>query len=115
MQQPHDNKNLLLAIVLFAGLFMFYGKSTVVARVDEVQAGSVAEKTGFKPGDVITAIDGRSIENFGELRQIVYMNGGNPLTFTVKRAEETLKMVSKRCWMFLTNQRASCRRELIAT
>ncbi len=29
-------------------------------------------------------------------------------------AWETRRMVSKRCWMFLTNQRASCRRELSA-
>ncbi len=44
--------NFLLAIVIFAGVFMFYGKQTMSARVDEVVPGSVAAKAGFQPGDL---------------------------------------------------------------
>src|SRR5580698_7507089 len=42
--------NFLLAIVIFAGVFMFYGKQTMSARVDSVQPDSAAATAGFQPG-----------------------------------------------------------------
>src|SRR5688572_13917300 len=50
--------NFILAIVIFASLFMFLGKPSTTARVDGVQAGSAAEAAGFKAGDIVTAING---------------------------------------------------------
>ena len=52
----------LLAIVIFAGVFMLYGKQTMSARVDAVQPDSAAAAAGFKPGDLVVAIDGRPID-----------------------------------------------------
>src|SRR5271168_3626523 len=56
--------NFLLAIVIFAGIFMLYGKQSMTARVDSVQADSAAAEAGFKAGDLVVAINGRPIENF---------------------------------------------------
>ena len=39
--------NFLLAIVIFAGVFMLYGKQTMSARVDSVQPGSAAADGGI--------------------------------------------------------------------
>src|SRR5437868_3894876 len=39
--------NFLLAIVIFAGLFTFFGKPNASARVDQVQADSAAAAAGF--------------------------------------------------------------------
>src|SRR5690349_22087527 len=50
--------NFLLAIVIFAGIFVFYGKQTTSARVDSIQAGSAAAAAGFQVGDVVRSIDG---------------------------------------------------------
>jgi RIP metalloprotease RseP len=58
--------NFLLAIVVFAGIFMFHGKPTATARVDSVQPESAAAAAGFQPGDVVVAIDGRQINTFNE-------------------------------------------------
>src|SRR5271154_6293630 len=49
--------NFLLAVVIFAGVFMLYGKQTMSARVDSVQPGSAAADAGFKPGDLVVAIN----------------------------------------------------------
>ena len=38
---------------------MLYGKQTTTARVDTVQPDSAAAAAGFKPGDLVLAIDGR--------------------------------------------------------
>src|SRR5206468_2312759 len=56
--------NFLLAIMIFAGIFMIYGKQTMSARVDTVQADSSAATAGFQPGDIVLAIDGQPIDNF---------------------------------------------------
>ena len=77
--------NFLLAIVIFAGVFMLYGKQTMSARVDLVQADSAAAEAGFKAGDLVVAINGRPIENFTEMQRIVSANAGEPLAITVDR------------------------------
>src|SRR5215813_12062802 len=63
--------NFLLAIAIFAALFMIFGKPSTSPRVDAVQPGSAAEAAGFKPGDLVLAIDGRPIESFPDMQQVV--------------------------------------------
>ncbi len=87
--------NFILATLIFAGLFMTVGKQVISARVDSVQAGSAAEAAGFKPGDLVTSIDGRRIDNFGDIRRIVAVSTGKPLNIDVDRGgvQVTLKAV----------------------
>jgi regulator of sigma E protease len=77
--------NFLLAIVIFAGIFMLHGKQIATARVDSVQPGSAAEVAGIKPGDLVTAIDGRPIESFADMQRIVSIRAGETLKVTVDR------------------------------
>jgi regulator of sigma E protease len=82
--------NFLLAIVIFAGVFMLYGKQTMSARVDSVQPDSAAAAAGFKPGDVVVAINGRPVENFTEMQRIVGSSAGETLAVTVDRGGNQL-------------------------
>jgi regulator of sigma E protease len=77
--------NFLLAIVIFAGVFMFYGKQTMSARVDSVQPDSAAAAAGFQPGDLVTAINGSPIADFADMQRIVSESAGEMLTIMVKR------------------------------
>ena len=77
--------NFVLAIVIFAGVFMLYGKQTMSARVDSVLADSAAAAAGFKPGDLVVAIDGRPIDNFADMQRIVSTSAGETLTIAVDR------------------------------
>jgi regulator of sigma E protease len=87
--------NFLLAIVIFAGVFMLYGKQTMSARVDSVQADSAAAEAGFKAGDVVVAINGRPIENFTEMQRIVGSSAGEMLAVTVDRDGSQLVLNAK--------------------
>ncbi len=77
--------NFLLAIAIFAIIYSIVGVRLTEARVDEVIPDTPAAKVGFKPGDVIAAIDGTPISGFNELQRIVGTSPGRSLVFTVKR------------------------------
>src|SRR3954454_12857827 len=84
--------NFILAIVIFACLFTFFGKPSTTARVDKVEVGSAADKAGFQAGDIVTEIDGKTIGSFSDMQRIVSIRAGEKLTFTVKRGDSTLQL-----------------------
>jgi regulator of sigma E protease len=77
--------NFVLAVAIFASLFLIFGKPSTSPRVDAVQLGSAAEAAGFKPGDLVLTIDGRPVESFPDMQQIVSMSAGQKLEFEVDR------------------------------
>jgi regulator of sigma E protease len=77
--------NFILAIAIFAGIFMTVGKQTTSARVDAVQPGSAAQAAGFKPGDLVLAIDGQKIDSFSGLQRVVSISAGERLKIEVER------------------------------
>lgn len=86
--------NFILAVVLFTFLFSVFGVPNTSARVDGVQPSSAAEAAGFKPGDVVTSINGSAISNFLEMQRFVGAEAGNQLKFTVKRGDSTVDLVA---------------------
>jgi regulator of sigma E protease len=87
--------NFLLAIAIFAGIFMVFGKSDSPARVHSIAPNSAAASAGFKEGDLVLTIDGRKIATFSDMQRIVTVNPGQTLVFVVERdrAQVTLNAV----------------------
>jgi regulator of sigma E protease len=77
--------NFVLAVAIFAGIFMVIGKQTATARVDAVQAGSAAAAAGFKAGDLVVSIDSDKIDSFSDMQRIVSVSSGEPLKIVVER------------------------------
>ena len=77
--------NFILAIVIFAGIFMTVGKQTTSARVDAVLPNSAAAAAGFKPGDLVVSIGGSKIDSFADMQRIVSVSAGEPLKIDVER------------------------------
>jgi regulator of sigma E protease len=77
--------NFILAIVIFAGVFMIYGKPSSVARVDSVQENSAAAAAGLRGGDTILSIDGTVIDSFNDMQRIVSTSAGRALAIVVDR------------------------------
>jgi len=82
--------NFILAIVIYAGVNLAFGVRTITPTVGEVRAEMPAAKAGIKPGDVITSINGWTVEGFEDVQRIVGMNGGRPLKFGIERDGEKL-------------------------
>ncbi len=77
--------NFLLAIAIFATLFMTFGKQDIPARVGGVERDSAAAAAGFQPGDLVISINGSPIESFLEMKAIVSLSAGMELDFVVER------------------------------
>src|SRR3954463_6102705 len=84
--------NFILAIVIFTCLFTFFGKPSTTARVDKIEANGAAAKAGFQVGDIVTAIDGKTIGSFSDMQRIVGVHAGDQLTFTIKRGDSSLQL-----------------------
>ena len=77
--------NFILAILIFASVFMFIGVPVNEPRVDSVLPGSAAEKAGVKNGDLFKAVDGQEIKTFIDLQQAIWTRGGEQLTVVIDR------------------------------
>ena len=77
--------NFILSIALFAVIFTVVGISVTAPRVDELIPDGIAEKAGFKAGDLIVSIDGGAIESFNEMQRVVGANADRELSFGVER------------------------------
>ncbi len=77
--------NFLLAIVIFAMVFMAYGRLDTAARVEAVKPDSAAAAAGFRPGDLVVEIDGRSIRSFADMQRVVRAHADQKLQIVVER------------------------------
>lgn len=71
--------NFLLAVLILTGFALAYGVSTTTTQVGSVEQGTMAASIGLQPGDRITAIGGRPVDTFDELRMYVVIRAGQPV------------------------------------
>lgn len=86
--------NFVLAITIFAVLFSLVGVELRPARVAQVTPGSPAAEAGFLPGDLITGLNGRPIEDAGEVTRKVSLSSGDPVRFTVEREGREIELIA---------------------
>jgi len=99
--------NLVLAIVIFAALFMALDPSyrlgfelrgtteQVTATVNDVLADSPAEAAGVQPEDRIVAINGRRVDG-NTIRPTIQASNGRPLRLTVERDGRLVRLAAVR-------------------
>jgi regulator of sigma E protease len=75
--------NLLLAIVLFAVLFMA-GGGKATRTVEDVVPGTPAAAVGLQPRDTIVAIDGQPVDP-EDIARTITRSEGRPMTLLVRR------------------------------
>jgi regulator of sigma E protease len=77
--------NFLLAVAIFAALFVTYGKMVSDPVVAEVRADSAAAVAGIEPGDLLVALDGERISTFDDVRRYVAVRPETRIAITVER------------------------------
>ncbi len=77
--------NFLLAMVLFAGLFIAVGQPVPLPIIGGVAADSAASRAGLLLNDRIMSIDGQPIDTFDDLKNIVAAHPARKLTLEISR------------------------------
>jgi regulator of sigma E protease len=77
--------NFILAIAIFWGSFAFIGEHYYEPVVDDIRAGSAAEKAGIKTGDRIVSIGGQPMSSFEDIRRAVWLHPGEQLDISLRR------------------------------
>ena len=77
--------NFILAIVIFAAVFAAYGRPDNVARVEAIEPSSAAAAAGFRPGDVVVAIDDHAIRTFTEMQRVVRAHPDQKIQIEIER------------------------------
>lgn len=86
--------NFILAIVIFAGIFMTAGRAVTDAVIDQIQPASAAQEAGLQPGDRVVEIDGAKISAFSDMQRIVEVSAERPLKIVVDRGGERVELVA---------------------
>ena len=84
--------NFILSFFIFLALGLMQGVPMEDAVISEVQSDSVAFEAGMEAGDLVTAIDGQSINNWDEFVTVVQASPGIPLQFIVEREGASVKL-----------------------
>lgn len=87
--------NFLLAMALFAGLFMTAGRPVSNTSLAAVVESSAAARAGLRPGDEILALDDRKVTRFEQVQRYVQQHPGQPIALHLRRdgGETTVTVV----------------------
>ncbi len=77
--------NILLATIIFFGIFLISGTFTLKPSVGTVRDESPAFAAGIKEGDLITAIDGAPVSSWEDMTEIIGASNGKTLEIRVRR------------------------------
>ncbi|MFN3514356.1 MAG: RIP metalloprotease RseP [Phenylobacterium sp.] len=103
--------NFALAIALFAALLMALGQYVLPAKIAQVTPGSPAAEAGFQAGDLIVRADGRRIQSFDEVAQIVQVRANVPTSFVVERGGREVQILATPEWQVRNDPVAGERRQ----
>ena len=87
--------NFVLAIVIFAMIYMFVGKDMTPAIIDEVQKDSPAFVAGMKKNDKIISIDNKKVQSILEVSTFINVSTSETIEFIVLRNDQEISLLVK--------------------
>ncbi|RJQ74614.1 MAG: RIP metalloprotease RseP [Desulfobacteraceae bacterium] len=80
--------NILLAVLIFIGIFYFVGLPSIRPVVRNVEINSPAQQTGIQEGDLIRAINGNPVDSWRGIDAAIEQSQGKPVTVDIARSGE---------------------------
>ncbi|MEM8750806.1 MAG: RIP metalloprotease RseP [Pseudomonadota bacterium] len=86
--------NFILAIVIYCGLFMYFGETKIAPIIGQITPDSAASQAGFKVGDRVLEIDGSKVTSFQDISGHTMVSSDRPLEFLVERNGEMFALTA---------------------
>jgi regulator of sigma E protease len=86
--------NFVLAVIIFAAVFALYGRPDNIARVEAIEPNSAAATAGFRPGDVVVAIDDHPIKSFTDMQRVVRAHPEQKIDVAIERDGRPLTLAA---------------------
>jgi regulator of sigma E protease len=86
--------NYLFAILVLSVLYMSIGRPVTPPVVSGIEIGSAADKAHFQPHDIVTSINGKSIDSFDQIRRKAMLTLDEEIHFGVKRGDKEMVLVA---------------------
>ena len=87
--------NLLLAMIIFFGMFQFYGTFILEPTAGEIKENSPAFRGGLKKGDRILAINEIPIDSWKDMAKIISESNGEEIELYISREESVTSLKIK--------------------
>ena len=87
--------NLLLAIIIFFGIFTIHGTFIVETSIGDVKENSPAFIGGLKKGDKILSINGIPVESWENMAKIISESNGKEIELYISRNESVFSLKIK--------------------
>jgi len=84
--------NLVLAVIVFACLYMIYGQPLLLPQVGQVLEGYPAAEAGLKAGDLVLSVAGQPVASWNEMAEAIRAHGTGSLALTVERDGRTIDL-----------------------
>jgi regulator of sigma E protease len=84
--------NLLLAVIIFYGIFQISGLYIRQPVVGSVESGTPAAESGLQAGDQIVEINNQPLESWEEMATIISESQGESLSFKINRNDEIFQI-----------------------
>jgi len=81
--------NILLAVIIFFGIFLSSGTFVLKPSVGSVKQGAPAFSAGLEKGDLIIAINESAINSWDEMAEIINGSKGKTIRLVVRRGDST--------------------------
>jgi regulator of sigma E protease len=85
--------NFLLAFILFSGIYLISGYPIMIAEVGQVRPDSPADKAKILKGDIIEYIDGKKINNWGDIKQFIQKSPNKGLNMVIIRGDKRISTI----------------------
>jgi regulator of sigma E protease len=85
--------NLLLAFLLFSGIYIVAGFPIITPEVGQVRPDSPADRAGILKGDIIEYIEGKKINKWNDIKKFVERSPDKGLNMVIKRGDERISTI----------------------
>lgn len=86
--------NVLLALLIFYGIFQVAGLHVLEPVIGKVAEGTPAAMAGIKPGDRIAAINGTPVDRWEDMAKLISESGGHALRIDILREADAVTVTA---------------------